>query len=127
MATKVLIAEDEEDVRDVMELFLESQGYEVETAYDGLDALDRVKTWKPDVVLMDIMMPVKDGIEVCREVKADPDTRDIPIIMVSAAGKREKEGEARDAGASAYILKPYEPSQLVEMIEKCVGGAGDGG
>ncbi len=124
MATKVLIAEDEEDVRDVMEMFLDSQGYEVETAYDGLDALDRIRTWGPDVVLMDIMMPVMDGIEVCRQVKADEATKNIPIIMVSAAAKREKEAEAREAGANGYILKPYEPAELTEIIEKCMADGG---
>jgi CheY-like chemotaxis protein len=120
MPTRVLIADDEEDIKDVMQMFLESQGYEVETAYDGLDAIDRVKTWKPDVILLDIMMPVVDGIEVCRTLKADLNVKDIPVIMVSAASKREKEGQAFEAGAQAYVLKPFEPASLVDVIEKCL-------
>lgn len=120
MPTRVLIADDEEDIKDVMQMFLESQGYEVETAYDGLDAIDRVKTWNPDVILLDIMMPVVDGIEVCKTLKADLNVKDIPIIMVSAASKREKEGPAFEAGAQAYVLKPFEPASLVDVIEKCL-------
>ncbi|OPZ10574.1 MAG: Transcriptional regulatory protein YycF [candidate division BRC1 bacterium ADurb.BinA364] len=121
MAKRILIADDEQDIKDVVQIYLESQGYEVETAYDGLDALDRIETWKPDLVLLDIMMPVMDGISVCRKVKSSPATQHIPIIMVSAAAKAEKEAEARDAGATAYVLKPFEPGDLMKTVEKCLG------
>ena len=122
MAKRVLIADDEEDVKDVMRMFLETRGYEVETAYDGLDALDRVKAWRPDVVLLDIMMPVVDGIQVCKTIKADEATKKIPVIMVSAASKREKEGVAYEAGAEAYVLKPFDPEELARVVEKCLAG-----
>ena len=122
MARRVLIADDEQDIKDVMQLFLESQGYEVETAYDGLDALDRIKTWQPDVVLLDIMMPVMDGIAVCRKIRSDEATKNVAVIMVSAASKREKEGEAYQAGADGYILKPFEPGDLSAVIERVLTG-----
>ncbi|MCX7011668.1 MAG: response regulator [Candidatus Sumerlaeota bacterium] len=122
MPKRVLIADDEEDVKDVMQMFLEGEGYEVETAYDGLDALDRVRTFQPDVILLDIMMPVVDGIQVCRKLKSDEKTKHIPVIMVSAAAKREKEGEAYDAGAAAYVLKPFQPEELVRVVERCLAG-----
>ncbi len=118
MATRVLIADDEQDIKDIIQMYLESQGYEIETAYDGLDAVDRVQSWNPDVVLLDIMMPLMDGISVCRKIKSDPATKDIAVIMISAASKREKEGEAYQAGADAYVLKPFEPADLVKKIEQ---------
>jgi len=121
MATKVLVADDEQDIKDVVQMFLENQGYEVETAYDGLDAMDRVNTWKPDVVLLDIMMPLMDGIAVCKKIKSDPATRSIKVIMVSAASKREKEGEAYQAGADGYVLKPFDPADLSKVIEQTMG------
>jgi len=122
MATKVLIADDEQDIKDVVQMYLETQGYEVETAYDGLDALDRINSWQPDVVLLDIMMPVMDGISVCKKMKSDPATKAIRVIMVSAASKREKEGEAYQAGADAYVLKPFDPGDLVKTIELTLAG-----
>jgi two-component system alkaline phosphatase synthesis response regulator PhoP len=126
MGKRILIADDEQDIKDVMEMFLDAQGYEVETAYDGLDALDRARTWMPDAILLDIMMPVMDGIDVCRQLKADEKTKAIPIIMVSAASKREKESEAFEAGASDYILKPFEPPDLIQILEKHLGDQDDG-
>lgn len=118
MATKVLIADDEQDIKDVMQMYLEGQGYEVETAYDGLDTLDMVNTWQPQIVLLDIMMPVMDGISVCKKIKSDAATKDIKVVMVSAASKREKEGEAYQAGADGYVLKPFDPADLADIIEK---------
>ncbi len=118
MATKVLIADDEQDIKDVMQMYLEGQGYEVETAYDGLDTLDMVNTWQPQIVLLDIMMPVMDGISVCKKIKSDAATKGIKVVMVSAASKREKEGEAYQAGADGYVLKPFDPADLADIIEK---------
>lgn len=122
MSKKVLIADDEQDIKDVVQMYLETQGYEVETAYDGLDALDCIANWQPDVVLLDIMMPVMDGIAVCKKIKSDPATKGIAVIMVSAASKREKEGEAYQAGADGYVLKPFDPSDLVKIIENTKAG-----
>ena len=123
MATKILIADDEEDIKEIMQMFLESQGYEVETAFDGLSALDQVKSWNPDVILLDIMMPVMDGIQVCEKIKSDPDTKHIPVIMVSAASKRDKEGPAFEAGADEYVVKPFDPTELGKVVERCLAKA----
>ena len=120
MATKVLIADDEEDIKEIMQMFLESQGYEVETAFDGLSALDQVRTWNPDVILLDIMMPVMDGIQVCEKIKGDPSTKHIPVIMVSAASKRDMEGPAFEAGADEYVVKPFDPAELGKVVERCL-------
>jgi CheY-like chemotaxis protein len=74
MAKKILVADDEDDVKVVVQLFLESKGFEIVTAYDGLDALDKARKERPDLILLDVMMPVLDGFDVCKKLKADPKT-----------------------------------------------------
>lgn len=116
MATKILLADDEEDVKFVLKLYLESKGYEVVTAYDGLDAIDQARREKPDVILLDLMMPVIDGYEVCRRLKADPSTEPIPIVMVSAASHAESVQKGLAAGAVDYIVKPFDPESLEKLL-----------
>ena len=114
----VLVADDEEDIKAVIGMFLETQGYEVVTSYDGLDTLERAREIKPDVILMDIMMPVVDGIEATRQLKASAETRDIPVIMLTAAAQSEMVRKAMQAGAFDYISKPFEPEQVQEAIQR---------
>ena len=121
MAKKILIADDEEDVKVVIQLFLESKGYEISTAFDGLDTIDRVKEEKPDLIILDIMMPIIDGFEVCKRLKADPESADIPIVMLSAASESESRQKGIDAGAVDYIVKPFEPDQLESVIRGILG------
>jgi DNA-binding response OmpR family regulator len=118
MSKKILLADDEEDIKIVLRMFLESRGYQVCTAYDGLDALDQARNEKPDVVLLDIMMPLMDGFEVCRKLKADPATAQIPVIMLSAASHAESVQKGLNAGAMDYMIKPFEPEKLDEMLTK---------
>jgi CheY-like chemotaxis protein len=119
----VLVADDEEDIKVVLRMFLEAVGYEVITAFDGLDALEQIKSTKPDVVLMDIMMPVIDGIEVVRQMKATPGIRDIPVVMLTAAAQSDMVERAIQAGAADYIVKPFEPEAVQRAIEKVLGTA----
>ena len=119
----VLVADDEEDIKVVLRMFLEAVGYEVVTAFDGLDALEQIKSTKPDVVLMDIMMPVIDGIEVVRQMKATPGIRDIPVVMLTAAAQSDMVERAIQAGAADYIVKPFEPEAVQRAIEKVLGTA----
>jgi CheY-like chemotaxis protein len=116
MAHKILLADDEEDVKVVLKMYLESKGYQVVTAYDGLDAIDQAQREKPDAILLDIMMPVLDGFEVCRKLKADPQTQAIPIIMLSAASHAESVQKGLDLGAVDYIVKPFEPENLEQLL-----------
>ena len=116
MGKKILLADDEEDVKSILKMFLKSKGYEVCTAFDGLDAIDQTKKEKPDLILLDIMMPEMDGFEVCKKLKSDPETADIPVIMVSAASHAESVQKGLDAGASDYIVKPFEPEQLERKL-----------
>lgn len=121
MAKKILIADDEEDIKMVVKLFLESKGYETVTAFDGLDTIDRVKEEMPDLILLDIMMPIIDGFEVCKRLKADPELTDIPIVMLSAASQSESRQRGLDAGAVDYIVKPFEPALLESVIQDVLG------
>jgi len=121
MAKKILIADDEEDVKFVIQLFLESKGYEIVTAFDGLDAIDKARAEKPDLILLDIMMPLIDGFEVCRKLKADKDTAGIPIVMISAASQTESKKKGLEAGASDYIVKPFEPDHLHKVLDGLLG------
>lgn len=118
MPKKILLADDEEDIKTVLKLFLENKGYEVITAFDGLDALDQVKREKPDLVLLDIMMPLVDGFEVCKKIKTDPETAEIPVIMLSAASHAEMVQKGIDLGAVDYLVKPFEPEQLEGLLHK---------
>lgn len=113
---RILLADDEEDIKTVVKFFLESRGYDVLTAFDGLDAISMCESEKPDVLLLDVMMPVMNGFEVARRLKKNPETAGIPIIMLSAASQAESIKEGLEAGARDYIVKPFEPSKLEEMI-----------
>jgi DNA-binding response OmpR family regulator len=113
---KVLLADDEEDIKTVVKFYLESRGYEVLTAFDGLDAISICESEKPDLLLLDVMMPVMSGFEVARKLKANPETAGIPIIMLSAASQSDSIKEGLEAGARDYIVKPFEPSKLEELI-----------
>ena len=116
MATKILLADDEDDVKVVLKLFLEARGYDVVTAYDGLDAISKVQSEKPDVILLDVMMPLIDGFEVCKKLKADPTTAHIPVVMLSAASHAESVKKGLDAGAVDYLVKPFEPEDLEKLL-----------
>jgi CheY-like chemotaxis protein len=114
----IMVADDEEDIKAVLEMFLEVAGYDVITAYDGLDAIEKIHESKPDLVLMDIMMPLIDGIEVVRQMKADDSIKHIPVIMLTAASKSDMVEKAMQAGAVDYIQKPFEPEQVQNVIQK---------
>lgn len=115
---KILLADDEEDIKTVVKLFLESKGYTIVTAFDGLDAIEKAKAENPDLILLDIMMPIIDGFEVCKRLKEDAATGSIPIIMLSAASKIDSVKKGLELGAVDYIVKPFDPVKLEETINK---------
>lgn len=118
MATKVLLVDDEMDIVTVTKVRLESRGFEVLCAYDGLDALNKVKEDRPDIILLDLFMPVMHGFEVCKKLKGDPKTRNIPIILFSAGLCKDScPKEAKDAGASDFVAKPFDVEELVDKIK----------
>jgi len=124
MAHKILLADDEEDIKTIVKIFLEGKGYEVVTAFDGLDAIEIAKAEMPDLILLDVMMPVINGYEVCQKLKADQQTANIPVIMLSAAAHSDSVKKGMEAGALDYIIKPFDPEKLEQGIEKILGPEG---
>lgn len=117
---KVLIAEDEDDIRFLVKTCLEAKGYPIVEAYDGLSALDMAKSELPDIMLLDIMLPVYNGVEVCQKIKSDPVTSGIKVIMMSALTHSELVDQAKSAGAIGYIEKPFDPGALEDRIRAIV-------
>jgi two-component system, OmpR family, alkaline phosphatase synthesis response regulator PhoP len=116
MGKRVLIVDDTVTVRMYEKMILASEGYEIEMASDGVDAIEKISSNRPDLVLLDIMMPRMDGIECCKTIKSNRDTRHIKIIMVTTKGEPEKAQQAFSAGCDDYMTKPI---NNVELISKC--------
>ena len=114
----LLLVEDNELNRDMLSRRLRKRGYEIEIAVDGQEGLDRVAAARPDLILMDMSLPVIDGWEATRRLKADPATRDIPIIALTAHAMASDREEALEAGCDAYETKPVELPSLLAAIEK---------
>jgi two-component system cell cycle response regulator DivK len=118
MAKCILVVEDQEDNRQILRDLLGSVGYDMIEAGDGLAALAAVKARRPDLILMDIQLPLLDGYEATRRIKADPEFKDIPIIVVTSYALSGDEAKARTAGCDAYVTKPYSPRQLLAKIKE---------
>jgi diguanylate cyclase (GGDEF)-like protein len=114
---KVLVVDDERNILDIIKFNLEVEGYEVITSLDGEDALKKVHEARPDLILCDIMMPELDGLEVCRRLKADGRTNQIPVVMLSAKTQTQDKIASIDAGADDFITKPFDFSDLVARIK----------
>jgi two-component system, cell cycle response regulator DivK len=115
-APLVMVADDAEDAREVYGQYLALRGYRVVTAADGADAVQRARTCRPDIILMDLRMPRVDGWEAIRQLKSDPRTSSIPVVAISAHGHGAARSEARSAGADACLTKPCLPPQLLMMV-----------
>ncbi|TFH37915.1 MAG: response regulator [Anaerolineales bacterium] len=115
---KILIAEDERDIRNLIAISLEHAGHEVITTVDGESALEQVYTERPDLVLLDVRMPRLDGYEVCRRIKLDLSLRKIPVAFLSAKGQKAEIEQGLQAGAEAYIIKPFSLDTLLSTVAK---------
>lgn len=122
MKKKILIIDDEVDLVELVKIRLEAHDYYVMPLYTSTRALEVTKREKPDLVLLDVMMPDKDGYEVCRELKLDKETSKIPVILFTAKPQQKDhvQKEYQATGADDYILKPFEPQALLEKIEKYI-------
>ncbi|HLQ66851.1 MAG TPA: response regulator [Candidatus Limnocylindrales bacterium] len=120
---KILVVDDEIYIVHILDFSLGMEGYDVVTALDGEQALEKVKTEKPDLIVLDIMMPKLDGYEVCKTIKSDPGTKQIPVILLSAKGRNVDQKMGFDVGADDYITKPFSPRKLVERINQLLGQA----
>ena len=118
MSKRILVVEDQEDNRQILRDLLASVDYEMVEAENGQEALTAVAEHKPDLILMDIQLPIMDGYEATRRIKADPATKNIPIIVVTSYALSGDEGKAREAGCDAYVTKPYSPRQLLAKIRE---------
>lgn len=115
---RVLVVDDEPDVVTFIQRALESEGMQVICAYDGISALDLVETERPDLVLLDIMMPMMSGYEVCEQLKANPQTKHIPVLCVTSAQSEGTRKSTQAAGAQALLVKPFIPRELVAQIRR---------
>jgi DNA-binding response OmpR family regulator len=115
---KIMVVEDEQSLLTLQSMLLSVEGYTVEGVMDGQTALDVVETMMPDLILLDIMLPEIDGLEVCRQIKANEATRHIPIIMLTAKKSKEDLVMGEQAGADMYITKPYKSSMVIETIQR---------
>ncbi len=113
---KLLIIDDEPDLVEALQLRFMSSGFEVETAPDGDAGLDKVRSWMPDVVLLDVAMPKLSGWEVCRALRSEGRTRELPVVVMTAAILPDVEERARECGASAIVRKPFDDRQLVRTV-----------
>ena len=122
MAKKILIVDDDPDLVEAVSSILESKGYDVVAAYGGVEGLEKARTERPDLIVLDVMMPDKDGYQVCKELKADPECRSIPILLLTAvvskiSTTRYTQQMGMETEADDYIDKPVEPEVLVQRIE----------
>ena len=113
---RVLLIEDEPHILLSLEFLLERAGYETASATDGEEGLALVRRLCPDVVLLDVMMPKRNGYEVCQAIKADPELRAIPVIMLSAKGQEVEVMKGLELGAAAYVTKPFGNAEILESI-----------
>ena len=118
---KVLVVDDEVYILHILDFILGAESYDVVTATNGEQALQKVREEKPDLVILDIMMPKLDGYETCRMIKNDPATKNIPVILLTAKGREVDQKLGREVGANDYMTKPFSPSKLIERVQAILG------
>lgn len=117
MSPKVLIVDDEENIVELLRFNMEQAGYEVEFAYDGEEALRRAESFRPELILLDIMLPKMDGIEVCRRIREDDRLKETAIIMLTAKNVEKDKITGLESGADDYITKPFSVNELLARIK----------
>jgi DNA-binding response OmpR family regulator len=121
---RVLIVEDEAVILRLLEVNFRLAGFEVETAARGEEALAKAAASPPDVAILDIMLPGLSGIEVCQRLRAAPETAEVPVIMLSARTQDEERERSYALGVVAYVTKPFEPAELVEVVRRALDPSG---
>jgi len=123
-AVKVLVVDDDETIRGLITLNLELEGFEVATAVDGLDALAKAAAVQPAVVTLDVMMPRLDGWATAQRLRADPATADIKVVLLSARAQEADLQRGTRIGVDAYLTKPFDPDDLIDIVRRLAGSAG---
>lgn len=122
MAKKILIIEDEEIIYSLLQKKLTEEGYQILIAKDGIEGMDKMKEAKPDLVLLDIIMPRKGGFEVMEEMQGDENLKDVPIIVISNSGQPVELDRAKELGAKDWLIKTeFDPLEVLEKVKKQIG------
>lgn len=119
---RILIVDDEPDVVTFIERTLKNEGFDVSLAYDGISALEAAESEQPDMILLDIMMPMMSGYEVCQQLKANPRTQDIKVLCVSSAHSEDARDRTQQVGAVGLVMKPFTPAELIAQIRRHMPG-----
>jgi CheY-like chemotaxis protein len=127
VAHKILVVDDEESLVLLMQTNLEFMGFEVDVAYDGVQALERVAASRPDLILLDVRMPRKTGWEVCKELKGEPKTKDIPVVFLSAYAQPEDINRGLQLGAVRYLKKTAAPMDIMKVVQDVLQEQAGGG
>lgn len=122
----VLLVDDERSIRTICRVNLEGDGFSVAEAADGSEALEQVRQSRPSLVLLDVMMPGVDGWSVAEQLASDDETRDIPVVFLSARAAHEDRVHAQELGAVGYVVKPFDPLQLAETVREVLGRVAGG-
>jgi DNA-binding response OmpR family regulator len=113
---RILVVDDDRVIQQLLKVNLELEGYAIEVAEDGEEALDLFDEFRPNLVLLDIMMPKLDGWEVCRRLKQGVDSADVPIVLLSARAQEADVQRGIELGVAAYVTKPFDPIQLLDLV-----------
>ncbi len=122
---KIMAVDDERHIVRLIQVNLERSGYQVVTAFDGPEALKKVESDKPDLIVLDVMMPKMDGFEVLKRLQASPETREIPVIMLTAKAQDADVFRGWASGVSAYLTKPFNPLELLTFVKRILSGRDD--
>jgi CheY-like chemotaxis protein len=120
----ILVVDDDPVIQKLLSVNFEMEGYRVITAGDGLEGLEQVTSEQPDLVLLDVMMPKMDGLEAARRIKANPATKHIPVVLLSAKAQSADIQGGLEAGADDYVTKPFDPLELLDKVAALIGGDG---
>ena len=127
MPLKVLVCDDERHIVRLIQVNLERQGYTVVTAFDGKEGLEKIRSEKPNLVVLDVMMPYMDGFEVLKTIRREPETENLPVIMLTAKAQDKDVFEGYHYGADMYLTKPFNPMELVTFVKRIAQGTDDPG
>ncbi len=121
MSNKILIADDEANIVISLEFLMLNAGYQVQTAANGEEALQRIAEFRPDLILLDIMLPLKNGFEVCQTIRENPAWNGIKVVMLTAKGRESEVTKGLALGADAYITKPFATRELLASVQRLLG------
>ena len=124
---KILIVDDEPDFAEMIKMRLEANGYDIAVAYDGEEGIERAVRDKPDMILLDVMMPGMDGFEVLRHLKRRAETRDTPVVMLTAKGESKSMFDGQELGCADYLIKPCDSKELLAVVNRHVTPQSKGG